>query len=232
MAKRLGSFKTALLLLLLLFICAYSGYRAGNFYHSYQLQTLAQQKQRLDHLYAQQVKHIKRINTLEVELEVERMANQRSQDVVKDMEDEHYEVKKQLAFYEKVMAPEKQADGLVLDTLAIYPTGSPHHYRFQVTLVQQTLKKNYAKGDVNLKFIGSLANKPKQFSIKNISSLTRKHLSFSFKYFQIIEGEFTLPANFVPESIDVSAALTKTKWQDYRRIDNNYLWRQVIQHAK
>lgn len=229
---RLGVFKSSLLLLALIAISFYSGYRTGNFYHSYQEQTLAQQKQRLDDLYAQHVEQIKRINTLEVELEVERIANQRSQITLKNMEGEHYQVKKQLAFYEKVMAPEKQADGLVIDQVAIYPTNSPHHYRFEVTLIQQKLKKRFAKGYIDLTFEGSLNKKPHKLNITKVSALTRKQLSFSFKYFQIIEGEFTLPANFVPEKIAASATLPKAKWQDYHRIDDNYLWQKVVQHPK
>ena len=47
----LGAFRSALLLILLVATCLYSGYRIGNFYHGYQLKTLAQQKVRLDLLY-------------------------------------------------------------------------------------------------------------------------------------------------------------------------------------
>ena len=35
------------------------------------------------------------------------------------MSQEHYQVKKELAFYEKVMAPEKEADGVVIDNIKI-----------------------------------------------------------------------------------------------------------------
>ena len=76
------------------------------------------------------------------------------------IEDIYNQVKKELAFYEKVMAPEKQADGLVIDDLSVSTTASSNHFRFQVTLVQQKIKKRYAKGRIELSFSGSLNNKP------------------------------------------------------------------------
>jgi hypothetical protein len=228
---RLGAFRSALLLIVLIVICVYSGYRIGNFYHGYQVKTLAQQKTRLDSLYDKHVEQNSRINTLEVELEVEHMANQRSQTLLKTMENQHYQVKKELAFYEKIMAPEKTADGLVIDRVSVYPTGSPHHFRFQVVLVQQLLRKRFVKGYVALTLAGSLDNKPSQLKLSAISTLTQKDLSFSFQYFQIIEGEFTLPENFLPEKIDLSTILTKNKWQKYQRIDEKFLWGELLKNT-
>jgi len=228
---RLGTFRSAILLMLLIVICIYSGYRIGNFYHGYQVKTLAQQKVRLDNLYEKNVLQNSRINTLEVELEVERMANQRSQKLLKSMESEHYQVKKELAFYEKVMAPEKTADGLVVDRISVYPTGSPHHFRFQVVLVQQQRRKRFAKGYVGLEFTGSLDNKPSQLILSNISTSTKKDLSFSFQYFQIIEGEFTLPENFLPEKVELATILPKNKWQKYKRLDESFNWNDLLKNT-
>jgi hypothetical protein len=228
---RLGTFRSALLLVALIAICFYSGYRVGNFYHRYQVDTLDQQKLRLESLYSKNIDQTRRIHTLEVELEVERLANQNSQDTLKNIEKEHYQVKRELAFYEKVMAPEKEADGVILDRVSVYPTGSPHHFRFQVVLVQQQQRKRFAKGYVSLTFAGSLSNKPSELKLATISELTKKDLSFSFQYFQIIEGEFTLPANFLPEKMHVVTVLPKSKWQKYHSINESYQWRELLTNA-
>ena len=70
-----GPYRSALLALAVLFICLFCGYRFGNYYHGYQVKTLAEQKQRLDVLYQQNSEQSRRVHTLEVELEVERLAN-------------------------------------------------------------------------------------------------------------------------------------------------------------
>ena len=222
--ERLGPFKSALFLLMLIVLCLFIGYRLGNFYHNFQSTTLEQQKTRLEQLYQQQSKQVERIHTLEVELAVEQLASQNAQAMLKKMSLEHYQVKKELAFYEKVMAPEKEADGLVIDSIKVTASQSPNHYNFQVILVQQQLKKQYAKGYVDLVVVGSLANKPSKLKLSTISAVTKKELAFSFKYFQVIEGSFTLPENFLPEKIQLSAILSKTKWQKYQKLNKTLPW--------
>lgn len=222
--ERLGPFKSALFLIIVMALCLFTGYRLGNFYHHFQTTTLAQQKDRLEHLYKEQALQVERIHTLEVELAVEQLANQNAQITLKQMADEHYQVKKQLGFYEKVMAPEKGANGLVIDNVKITASQSPNHYNFQITLVQQQLKKRYAKGYVDIKLTGSSSNKPSQLALSDISTATKKDLSFSFKYFQVVSGDFTLPDDFAVEKVQVSAILTKSKWQKYQKLNQTLPW--------
>lgn len=222
--KRLGPYKSALFLVFMMVLCIFTGYRLGNFYHHFQITTLAQQKNRLENLYQEQALQVERIHTLEVELAVEQLANQNSQVTLQLMADEHYQVKKQLGFYEKVMAPEKGANGLVIDKVKVTANQSPNHYNFQITLVQQQLKKRYAKGYVDIVVTGSLANKPKRLALSDISTATKKSLSFSFKYFQVISGGIILPNDFIAEKIQVSAILTKSKWQKYQKLNETLPW--------
>jgi hypothetical protein len=222
--ERLGLYKSAFFLFVLMALCLFTGYRLGNYYHNFQSTTLEQQKIRLEQLYQEQALQVERIHTLEVELTVEQLANQNAQVTLNEMADEHYQLKKQLGFYEKVMAPEKGANGLVIDNVKISASQSPNHYNFQITLVQQQLKKRYAKGYVDLIVTGSLANKPSQLVLADISTVTKKKLSFSFKYFQVISGDFTLPEGFIAENIEVSAILTKSKWQKYQKLKETLSW--------
>jgi len=221
---RFGAFRSALLILVVISLCLYIGYRLGNFYHGYQLKTLSEQQQRLELLYAENEQSIKRTNSLEVELEIERMANQKSLTLLSKAEAEHYRLKKELAFYEKVMAPEKIAEGVVIDNVLISPTSSKNHYRFQVVLVQQNKRKRYAKGYVQLNFIGSLNNQPSNITLTKITKITRKEMSFNFQYFQMIEGEFTLPEHYTPEQILVAAIMPKSRWHKYHRLEQTYPW--------
>lgn len=222
--KRLGPYKSASFLALMMVLCIFTGYRLGNFYHHFQTTTLAQQKNRLENLYQEQALQVERIHTLEVELAVEQLVNQNAQVTLQQMADDFYQVKKQLGFYEKVMAPEKGANGLVIDKVKITASQSLNHYNFQITLVQQQLKKRYAKGYVDIVVTGSFANKPKQLALSDISTATKKSLSFSFKYFQVISGGIILPNDFIAEKIQVSAILTKSKWQKYQKLNETLPW--------
>ncbi|HBY84384.1 MAG TPA: hypothetical protein DEO86_00765, partial [Colwellia sp.] len=183
----------------------------GNYYHHFQVTSLEQQKLRLEQLYQQQEEHMARIHTLEVELTVEQLANIKAQELLKKAAEQKFEVKKQLAFYEKIMAPEKEAAGLFVENINIVSSKTPNQYHFQVTLVQQQLKRRYSKGYIELVFEGQEGNKTVKLKLSEVAELNKKDLKFSFQYFQIINGQFTLPPNFTPERILVSAILTKSR---------------------
>jgi hypothetical protein len=222
--ERLGTFKSALFLLTVISLCLFIGYRLGNYYHYFQITNLEQQKVRLEHLYQQQENNIARIHTLEVELAVEQLANQKAQGLLKSAAKQQFEVKKQLAFYEKIMAPEKQAAGLFVENIKIQATKIPNKYHFQVTLVQQQLKRRYSKGYLELIFKGREGDQAVTLKLADVAELNKKDLQFSFQYFQIINGEFTLPANFTPENVLVSAILTQSRWQKYAKKDKSVSW--------
>jgi hypothetical protein len=187
--ERLGPFKSALFLVILMVLCLFTGYRLGNFYHHFQTTTLVQQKDRLEYLYREQALQVERIHTLDVELVLEQLANQDTQVSLKEMAAEHYQVKELLGFYEKVMAPEKEASGLVIDNVKILASQSLNNYNFKITLVQQQLKRRYAKGYVDIKTTNSFANKPSQLTLAEIYTVTKKTCRLVlniFKLFQMV----------------------------------------------
>ncbi|AAZ25518.1 hypothetical protein CPS_4623 [Colwellia psychrerythraea 34H] len=196
----------------------------GNYYHHFQVTNLEQQKLRLEQLYQQQEENIARIHTLEVELTVEQLANIKAQELLKEAAEQKFEVKKQLAFYEKIMAPEKEAAGLFVENVNIVASKIPNQYHFQVTLVQQQLKRRYSKGYIELVFEGQESGKSVKLKLADVTKLNKNDLKFSFQYFQIINGEFTLPANFTPENVLVSAILTKSRWQKYAKKEKSVSW--------
>lgn len=228
LVQKIGVFRSSLLLIMLVITCIFVGYRMGNYFHAHQSEALSYHKKRLELLYKQQGEQIKRINTLEVELALEKMANQKSLSLLKEVENEHYQLKKELAFYEKIMAPEKQADGVVLDDFIVSKTETENRYNFRAFLVHQLIQKRYAKGFVDIKISGSMNNKTKVLSLAEISELTKKELSFSFKFFQVVEGAFTLPKDFSPEKINVIITLPKGRWQKYHRLEESFKWNKEL----
>lgn len=226
--ERLGPFKSSILLLLIISTSLYCGYRFGNFYHFFQKHTIEQQSQRLEGLYEKLSQQNSRINTINVELSVERLANEKAQAFIADIEQSHVELKKELAFYEKIMAPENEVDGIVLDSFTVSKTKSTNRFRYNAVVIQQQKSKRYAKGYVDMVIEGSLDNKPKKLLLSDISLSTQKDRSFSFKYFQRVENEFTLPENFKPEKVLVRVVLPKGKWQKFNQLNKNYRWSEIF----
>lgn len=222
--QHFGAFKLLIFSAFAFFCVALIAYKTGNFYQKHQSKLITEQSERLDKLYLQNEQSLSRINTLTVELEIERLANQKAQQALRSLEDDHFSIKKELAFYEKIMAPEKQANGIVIDEVTIVKSASENHYRIRVVLVQQQKSKRYAKGLVEVKFVGSLNNRPATINLKSVAELKKSDLDFSFQYFQVFETEFKLSPNFIPEKIAVAAIMPKGRWQKYHRIDESYPW--------
>lgn len=220
--SRFGAFKLLIGAAALLLLIMMMAFKIGNFYQSHQNNLISKQAEQLNKLHQKITQSQSEINTLQVELEIERIANAKAQQALRSVEDDHFSLKKELAFYEKIMAPEKTANGVIIDEVEITKSASANHYRIRVVLVQQQKSKRYAKGHVEVKFDGSLQDRPASINISNVSELNKKALSFSFQYFQVIEGEFTLPDNFTPEKIAVSAILPSNKKQN--RLRESYPW--------
>lgn len=229
---KLGLFQSALILALIISTTLYSGYRLGNFYHSYQAQKIQKQSQQLDQLYKKISEQHNAIDMLEVEFNVEYLASEHSKSFIKKLEQSNIELKTQLAFFEKIMAPENEINGIVLDDFKIIPTSSKQRFRFESMVIQQQKNKRYAKGYIDLVIEGSLNNKSTKLALSDISSFTEKELSFSFRYFQQITGEFIFPENFIPEQILVRVVLPKGKWQKFNQLNKNYTWSEVFEDSQ
>ncbi|WP_371376582.1 DUF6776 family protein [Thalassotalea aquiviva] len=227
--QKFGAFKILLTSFTLLLLVGLGAYKLGNYFHKHQTELIEQQTARLDKLYQQNESALSRINTLTVELEIEKLANQKAQESLRKLEEQHFELKKQLAFYEKIMAPEKQLNGIIIDEVNIIPSVSENHYRIRVVLVQQEKTKSNVKGHVEVSFVGSLDNRPATIKLENVSPVTKDELSFSFQYFQVFETEFSLAQNFIPEQVSVSAVMPKGRWQKYQRLDQVYPWSEVVE---
>ncbi|TLU64282.1 hypothetical protein FE810_11795 [Thalassotalea litorea] len=221
---RFGAFKLWIFTLITILVISQLAYRVGNFYQGHQEKIIVTQNERLERLYRLNEEQQSKINILNVELEIERLANQDAMENLDELEKQQFELKKQLAFYEKIMAPEKQAQGFVIDEVLVSPSASENHYRLKVVLVQQLKSKRFASGHIEVEFVGSLNNRPATIKLANVSELDSKKRSFNFRYFQVIEGDFNLPKGFVPEKIEVAAILPAKGQQKYRRLQESYPW--------
>ncbi len=222
--QRFGAPKLLIALIVIIALVMIFSYRAGNYYQKHQSRIIAEQGDRLENLYQKNDLAQSQINTLTVELEIEKLANQKAQQSLRSIEDDHFSLKKELAFYEKIMAPEKQANGVIIDEVEVSSTASESHYHIRVVLVQQQKSKRYAKGAIEIAFEGSLLNRPATIKLASLADLKKQQMGFSFQYFQVLESEFTLPKDFIPEKIAISAIMPAGRWQKSERLDEKHPW--------
>ncbi|MCE9677929.1 hypothetical protein LZP69_01810 [Shewanella sp. AS1] len=145
-----------------------------------------------------------------LELSVEREANANMQQMFTQQYQKRKELERELAFYRSIMAPEHQADGVAINGLEMINGLLDGQFRLKLVLTQLQKRKQAVKGDVTLTFVGVQAGEAKHIAL---SSLIDDKLSFSFKYFQVLEAEVTLPSDFELSRVEVKVVVPSTRWR-------------------
>jgi hypothetical protein len=133
-----------------------------------------------------------------------------------------------LAFYSRLVGGNGQRDGLKVQgarTEAV--KGSPNAWNVVVTLTQNARRGEVLKGSLTLAVEGIQGSKVATLEGPALGQAAPSPgLPFSFKYFQQVQGSFTLPAGFKPTRLRVVASaegdepVTSTiPWADATRND-------------
>ena len=221
---KLGRFKFMLLLLSIIVLVGFFGYKTGGVIDHWQQTKIQDQEYRLDNLYRELDQKIRRINYLSVELEVEQRANEQIQQELLEIREESFSLRRELNFYQKVLAPELVADGISVEQFNVEPTNIENRYAFRFALVQTNSAKRYARGNIRLKLIVSQKDEKIELDLAKLAGLSKKNLKFSFHFFQYFEGEFDLEPDMIAEQLAVRVIQPKTKWQPYKSFTQKLDW--------
>lgn len=192
-------------------VCVYLGYVLGNWHEVERASELNRSQASIASLSEENDQLTRRLNVLNVELEVSRLASKDAQQQILEQQQQQAEMARQLGFYQRVMAPEKTQDGFVIEAFDVTPSLTPGLYRFELALMQQTRNKAVVKGNLSVEISGSESQQAKSYSLTELMPGESDPLTFSFKYFQVITGELRLPEGFLPEQVTVDAEIFQFK---------------------
>lgn len=108
----------------------------------------------------------------------------------------------EVTFYKGLMSPSSLSKGLQVEELEITRSTGERQYSFKLLLTQVALRRSYIAGDVRVDLIGE---SEAVRSLTELGVLKAYPLKFRFRYFQDLAGRITLPADFVPVRILVTA---------------------------
>lgn len=222
--NKLGRFQFLLILVAALSVAGYLGFRVGTEMEQWQQDKITELETRLVTLYNELDNKIRQINYLSVELEVEKNASEQVSREVLELKEEAFSLRRELSFYQKVVAPELIAEGISVEQFQVESTNIQHRYKFRFALVQTDTKKRNAKGYIRLKLLASKDDKKLELDLAQLAGLDKQNLKFSFNYFQYFEGEFELPQGAIAEELEVKVIRPKTKWQKYQATTQVLPW--------
>ncbi|WP_421261763.1 DUF6776 family protein [Aeromonas jandaei] len=180
-----------------------AGYFAGNHQDLAQSSLLGVQQETLD----RQSNAISQLKTdlglKDTQLATQRAAFEQLQTTLKSQEAQVQELKRQLAFFERIMRPTGEQVGVVIDNLTLQESSIPGRYHYRLALTQPAKKRELFRGQVQIRVEGSLGDKPKVLSGRDLG-MKVSEWRYSLRYFQLLEGNWQLPEGFVPDRIRVT----------------------------
>ena len=196
-----------LLLLAVLALAAYQLFEAGIRYSGQRVQQLTQQLEGLESSYDALQKangelH-EQIAVLKRSSEIDRRATREVRNEYAGLREQVVELRKQLAFYQGIVSPGKAKAGLNIQRFHLEPAGQEGRFFYRLTLTQVTHNERYVRGVVEMEIEGTENGGPKRLKFDRLAAGHRKALKFRFRYFQDLEGEIRLPAQFEPEKVHI-----------------------------
>jgi hypothetical protein len=116
-----------------------------------------------------------------------------------------------LAFYRSIVSPADGIQGLRIHRFDVSPGADPREFKLALTLIQAMRHESVASGLVQVALAGLTANHPSRYTLGELLGRPRAQLPFSFRYFQTIEQNVTLPADFVPREVEIEVRSSKLK---------------------
>ena len=157
----------------------------------------------------------------EVELGTEKAASRQLADDLAAVRDEVSALRREIAFYQKVMAPELIADGVAIDDFSLRALEQSGHYQFRFAIVQTDRVRNFAKGTLEVVLQGRVDGERVAFDLFDLADIDDAERSFSMRFFKAQSGSFALPENVVAEQIVVRVSVNEPK---VALIERTYLW--------
>lgn len=145
-----------------------------------------------------------RITTLERAAEVDREAARALQATLAERNEELAALRNDVAFYERLAGGGTQRQPLAVHSLHFQQAGTGG-WRYVLTLTQNLKKAVVTKGSFTLAVEGMRNGKLHTLPWSELKQKQNAPArSFSFKYFQQIEGSIVLPQGFTPHRVHVS----------------------------
>jgi cell division protein FtsB len=199
---------------LLALFALYVLYELGRYDAGYDRLAVAQQRAELEAT----IEHLKQdnheLNLRIAEIDTQRIGWAREQaEVSRTIGDLQAQVSRQaqdLAFYRGVGTQSAgPALGISIQQLRIGATTDPARFRVHLTLVRSVRADDIVNGSVVLQLEGEAQGQQETLSLANLGAGGPRELRYSFRYYQNLDQEITIPAGLRPERLTIEVRSTR-----------------------
>ena len=143
-----------------------------------------------------------KVDMLQQNGEVDARAYAKVSDHLKTLQKDIVDLKEEVSFYRDIVADSGKGS-VHIKHFSLRANGDVGSFMFQLVLTRGTRSDKVVKGTVNLAIEGVSKGRRKRLETKDLGLLKALVLDYQFKYFQRLEGQFSMPKNFSPQRIIV-----------------------------
>lgn len=140
---------------------------------------------------------------LATELAVEKNTNQLLQQDVKELQQQVFELKKELAVYQKIVAPGPESGTLVIDSFRLSSGAEAGRFQFSLLLIEQNKQKKKTLAQLEIKLKGKRKKRAVELDLLKLAGFAPKAKRLQIQNFRSVDGEFVLPAGFTAEKLEI-----------------------------
>jgi len=205
---------------LALLLCLWAAFEAGRMRAGYSV-AAAREEHRLRVELAGRLSETEgRLAALEMAKRVDTEAYKEVEKSLADLQTRLGEQTQELAFYRGIVNPNEAVAGMRVQRLQVLAGVGPRRFRLRIVLVQTARQDNLVTGTADLAVLGLRGGHELSLPLAKIGTASRT-LAFSFRYFQQMEAEIELPADFVPRKVQIEVRPAKAP----NAIKQSYPWK-------
>jgi hypothetical protein len=118
------------------------------------------------------------------------------------------EQSQELTFYRGIVNPGDNLAALRVEELKVLPGIEPHKFRVRIVLIQASRQETVTSATADLSIDGTQGGRAANLPLAEIGTSSRA-LAFSFRYFQELDTEIELPADFQPQRVQLEVRPSK-----------------------
>ena len=136
------------------------------------------------------------------------------------------EQKEELAFYQGIVSPKDVALGINLQTFEVMQKSREGRFRYKMVLTKRGEGTRKMTGKAKVLIRGEDKDGKKELALFKIDlDKSESDTKFSFRYFQVFDGEFSLTDDFTPDELEISIISTTKKVKSFTE---NISWARAL----
>jgi len=192
----------------------------GEDYQAYQLDRLKLEREtlvsRIGELESRNHQLVQKNAHLEGSSKIEREAYELSNQKLVKLQQELLAQKEELVFYQGIVSPKDAALGVNLQSFEVRKKNNQNQYSYKMILTKRGKSTKKVKGGTSVLIRGESGGSVSEFKISELAlEKPAKDSKFSFRYFQVFEGDITLPDGFVPFEVEIGVKPTTKKVKSF-----------------